>query len=110
MNTKQAKGENASITVSKTVFNQLTEEKEMIQIRPFATETAHVGVKIGRTINLGNYESARIDVLIDVPCYVEECKTVYNDVLKMAEDRLSEEVSRIASIMSASGSSVEELL
>ena len=92
---KQARGEEGVITVSRTMFNQTNEEKQYIQIRPFATEPAHVGVKLGRTINLGNYESARVEVLFDVPCYVEEATAVYKDVLARVGELLTEEVTKI---------------
>ena len=106
---RRADGEEGTITVSQTVFNQITEEREHISIRPFATEPAHVGVKFGRTINLGNYESARVDVSFDMPCYAEEAPRVYREVLEMAELRLSEEVEKITKQLNPS-QSVEELL
>lgn len=106
---RRADGAEGTITVSRTVFNQITEEREHISIRPFATDTARVSVKFGRTINLGNYESARVDVMFDMPCYVEEASRVYKDVLELAEARLSEEVSKITGQLSPE-QSVEELL
>ena len=96
------------ITVSKTQFNQQTEEKSFINIRPFGTEPAHVSVKLGRTINLGNYESAKIDVMVDIPCYREEVKDVYQDVLNYVEEVLSKEVSKITEGMQAD--STKELI
>lgn len=106
---RQASGEEGVITVSRTMFNQIDEEKEFIKIRPFATTTAKVGVKLGRTINLGNYESARIDVMIEMPCYVEEAPKVYGDVFSLAEERLMTETDKITKSLNQS-QSIEELL
>ena len=106
---KQATGTEGIITVSTTQFNQVTEDREYMEIRPFVTVPARIGVKCGRTINLGNYESARVDVSVEIPCYVEEVKRVYQEVLEMAETRLCEEVSKITRSMNAE-QSVEELI
>lgn len=107
--TRSALGEEGIITVSQTMFNQVSETREHISIRPFATTPARVGVKFGRTINLGNYESARVDVSFDIPCYVEEAPRVYSEVLEMAETRISEEVAKITKQLNAEAS-VEELI
>ncbi len=106
---KQAIGQEIKVTVSETKFNQTTEEKKLIQIRPFATEPAHICVKLGRTINLGNYESAKIDVSVDIPCYVEECQRVYKEVMDFVQERLTEEVSKVTGSISVE-QSVEDLL
>ena len=95
VNKKQAIGHEVQITVSETKFNQTTEEKKLIQIRPFATDPAHITVKLGRTINLGNFESAKIEVALTAPCYVEECKLVYDEVMDFVQERISAEVSKI---------------
>lgn len=106
---KSANGVEATITVTKTAFNQTTEESRHIEIRPFAAPVARVGVKLGRTINLGNYESARVDVSVDVPCYVEEARDVYGSVMSLASDLLTSEVDKIVAPMQAERS-VEELI
>ena len=104
---KQAVAHEVKVTVSETKFNQTTEEKQLIQIRPFATDPAHICVKLGRTINLGNYESAKIDVSVDMPCYVEECQRVYREVMDFVQERLTEEVAKVNNSVEQT---VEELL
>lgn len=104
---KQAIGHEVKVTVSETKFNQTSEEKQLIQIRPFATDPAHICVKLGRTINLGNYESAKIDVSVDVPCYVEECQRVYKEVMDFVQERLTEEVSKVSKAVEQT---IEEVL
>ena len=106
---RKAVGHEGTIVVSRTKFNQIDEERQSLEIRPFGTDPAHIVVKLGRTINLGNYESARVDVSIDIPCYVEEVKQVYSDVMEYAQGLLAEEVTKITDSINAE-SSVEELI
>lgn len=108
---RKATGRSGVVTVSRTAFGQVDEEKSYLEIRPFATDTVRVGVKLGRTLNLGNYESARVDVSLDIPCYVEEVKAVYADTLAYVSSLLSEEVAKISQAVSPDRQhSVEELL
>lgn len=46
--------------------------QEPIEVRVFQTVPAMVEAKLGRTINLGNYESIRLEVGVSYPCYREE--------------------------------------
>ena len=48
------------------------EGKEDLEVRKFEVEPAYVSYSVGRTVNLGNYESARVDVRVSIPCYKEE--------------------------------------
>jgi hypothetical protein len=104
---KSATGMETRLLVSRTVFGQESAEAEHIEVRPFATVPAMVGVKLGRTVNLGNFESARIDVSLEVPCYREEILRMYPALFNHVSERLSEEVSKIAG---NSEKSLEEIL
>ena len=55
---------------------------EELEVRKFEVEPAYISVNHGRTANLGNYESARVDVRVSVPCYAEEIEEAiaYADV------------------------------
>lgn len=70
-------------------------KNEVIEILRFLTEPAKVSVSMGLTLNLGNYESARIDVALVVPCYREEVDAAYKYANKWVEDRLGTEVQNI---------------
>ena len=96
--------------VSKTLFGQETEEREYIPIRPFATVPAKVAVKLGRTINLGNYESARIDVSLEIPCYVEEAVAVYHQLFGKVAELMEEEVRKIPGVNTLTASAIEEII
>ncbi len=70
-------------------------EDKRIKVGVFQTATAKVSVSKGLTINLGNFESARVTVGLDLPCYVEETKEIEEVVNKMVEDRIQAEVLEI---------------
>lgn len=68
---------------------------ETIEVRNFQTEPARVAVDYGLTINLGNYESARIGVSITVPCYLEEANDAYTFAVDWVSERISKEKEEI---------------
>jgi len=70
-------------------------EDEFLDVRRFETAPAEVGFSAGLTLNLGNYESARIDVSVKVPCYREELDEAYAFATKWASDRLVKEREEI---------------
>ena len=94
-NGKRLMGREALVRVSRTTFGQEQEEDKYIEIRPFATDPALVSVGLHRTINLGNYESAKVSVQVTVPCYREEVPRMYPAVFKYVADRITEEAGRI---------------
>lgn len=77
------------IIVNKTFPPESREEK--IQIRPFKTDVARVAVTKGRTINIGDYNSARVDITISLPCYVEEIDATFEYCSKLVEQYLMKE-------------------
>ena len=67
------KAKNSTIYVSKTVGPAKgspppTGEEDVVAVHKFETEPATVSVDYALTMNLGNYESARISVSVTVPC------------------------------------------
>jgi hypothetical protein len=64
-------------------------------VQRFLTETARVSAGMGLTLNLGNFESARIDVSISLPCYCEEVEEAYDYARQWVEKRLDAEVKDI---------------
>lgn len=75
----------AFVEVTQTVLGTQKTETKKIKIRPFATDTANVGIKYGVTIPTGDYASLRVDVMISAPCYKEEMIEVYAQCEKLAE-------------------------
>lgn len=65
---------------------------ETVRVDAFTESPASVKVSLGRTINLGNYESARVDVCITMPCHPADVERAYEDVRRRVEDKLLIEV------------------
>lgn len=71
------------------------ESQDKIAVHKFATEPARVMVEYGLTMNMGNFESARLSVAVTLPCYREEVDSAHAFAAKWAGDRLAEEVSKV---------------
>jgi hypothetical protein len=96
------KAKNSTIYVSKTVGPSKGSpppkgEEDIVAIHKFETEPALVTAEYALTMNLGNYESARISVSVTVPCYKEEIDEAYEFAQAWAEERLSKERNMIDS-------------
>lgn len=81
--------------MSKTVLGQERSSQEKIKIRPFVTDTATVSIKFGATIPTEQYANIRVDVMLSVPCYIEEIPEVFHQVREMADARMQEELARL---------------
>ena len=66
-------------------------KEETLSIQRFVTDPARVSLEMGLTLNLGNYESARISVSVSVPCYREEAHDAYNFARKWVIERVNQE-------------------
>jgi hypothetical protein len=84
---------NGKVQVTRTWPPSVREET--ILVRAFATEPAKVSVGRGVTINIGNYQSARIDVMVSLPCYLEEIEQTYRYAKELAEKWVLEERLKI---------------
>ena len=101
--------ENGRLMVSRqfTKSGDLTSsegEEERIEVGSFSGPPATVGCNLGLTINLGNYESAKIGVICTVPCHPEEAEAAYLFTKKFASARLEEEASQFDKRKSEKGS------
>jgi len=77
---------------------EVTEDKvedRVLKVGVFKTEPAKVVIQKGLTINLGNYESARFTVGVELPCYVEEAKDMIDTLNEVVEERVRTEVLAI---------------
>jgi hypothetical protein len=83
------------IEVSSTVVGSPKTRAKKIKIRPFVTDTANVSVKYGLTIPTVEYGSARVDVFLSVPCYIEEIGAVYKQVQNIVEKLIEKEADKI---------------
>jgi aspartate/tyrosine/aromatic aminotransferase len=74
--------------VRTTIFGKEEVSQDRIRIRPFVSNAASISVKAGFTKNLGNYESARVDVMLTMPCYPEEVDRIYEEVKDWVDARI----------------------
>ena len=69
-------------------------EEEFLDVHKFQTTPAVVSVSLGGTVNLGNYQSSKFNVMISRPCYNEEIDEAFEeikaDALIKAMDVISE--------------------
>jgi len=93
--TKKIEEKQGYVEVSSTVIGAKKQSSNKIKVRPFITDTANVSVKYGATIPTGDYASARFDVMISMPCYIEEVPTMYEKLRKMVDDYVSMEMHKI---------------
>jgi len=56
---------------------------------------ARVRYAVGMTLNLGDYQSARVDVGIELPADVDKTDEVYEQAVEFCNDRLMEEVENL---------------
>lgn len=71
------------------------EKEELIEIGAFAQPPATVGCILGMTVNMGDYELAKISVNCSVPCHVEEADGAFTFSYKFASDRVADEVAQL---------------
>ena len=89
-------------TYGKIGAPEISDEK--LEVRTFVTAPASVEIGYGLTLNIGNYESARIDVKLSVPCYREEADEAFAYAKKWAEERVQQEVKEVRKIASGTKS------
>lgn len=81
----------SSLSVGKKKGKESTDVKKL-RVHPFAVEPAYVRVSAGMTVNMGNFESLRVDVAISMPCYKEEIDEAVPIVADMVSAHLTEEL------------------
>lgn len=70
------------------------EEFEEIAVQDFVVEPARTGLRVGHTINMGQYWSLQVQVEVSVPCYREELPQAFDFAAKFAVERLQREIER----------------
>lgn len=71
--------------------------EEQLEVRRFpdGVAPAHVTAKYGMTLNLGNYESARCDVSVTLPCFVEEIDDAFTEAWGIAKTQIRSQTKNI---------------
>ena len=94
----QIKTENGLLYVSRHYNGEEESEdasESIIEIKDFETTPARVNLKYGLTMNMGNYESVRVDVGIDIPCYVEEIDAAYKKAQEFVIEKINQEKNEV---------------
>lgn len=69
--------------------------EEVVHVHDFKGPVARVRRGYGLTMNLGNYESARFDVVLELPCVVEDIDTADEFARQWVEERCEAEVAEV---------------
>jgi hypothetical protein len=77
-------------------------------IMRFLTQPAKVAVKYGATLNMGNFESVRVDIMVEMPCYKEDVDELYKVIADYTESLITEHVAEIKDTASGGKKKVEE--
>jgi len=84
---QSAKTGKAFVTIQKTGSEDVTEES-VVEVETFVTQPAVITLKYGVTKNLGQFESARVDVGISIPCYKERVDDAFADADAWVTEKL----------------------
>ena len=63
-------------------------QEEVISEVVYDQPTCNVGLSMGGTINVGNYNSVKVHVSLHVPCYPQEVDTVFDIVKAKVDEKL----------------------
>lgn len=77
----------------------IKDESEVIMVRQFVTEPAMIRRGYALTINMGNFESAKIDVSIAIPAYIEEMHEVDEYARDWCEKRIVAEKNEVMGVV-----------
>ena len=76
--------------VGKEIGDDYDETRLAVDV--FETEPAQASCSMGMTINLGNYESLRVEVGVVLPCYKEEVEEAQQRCFDLVENELYKKV------------------
>ncbi len=71
------------------------ETSEVAAVAKFETQPALIHRGYGVTLNQGNYESARVDVSVTLPCYVEDLEHADEYARVFVEERIKQEIASV---------------
>lgn len=85
-----------TILVTRSCYGTQQESRETISVPIFNTSPARVRVVGSVTRNLGDYNSARVEVMVEVPCYPEdsEITRAYDYASSLVDKFIPQELSK----------------
>jgi len=89
-------GAEGTVVVSRVAYGITTESAERIRVPVFQTTPARVRVTGSVTRNLGDYNSARVEVSIEMPCYPEqsEVQRTYDYISGLLDTMIPAELAK----------------
>lgn len=79
----------------RSVYDETDQEVEVLRATfDEGVEPAHVQVGAGMTVNLGNFESLRIDCSVRLPCLPKDIQATYEIAAEFVADRIADEQTR----------------
>lgn len=96
------------VLIGETVKEFDEKEAPAVKSKKFVRPPTHVGVVIGRTVNMGDFESVKVGVLVLEACEAEDRDETYEEVLAWVSAKVKAEVveaieAREASVKGRSG-------
>lgn len=91
-----------NITIEKRKSKQIVgqeQREEMIDVDNAESKTAEVGVGLSMTVNLGNYQSAKVDVHVTLPSEPDKpaLEATYDEAVAFCKEHIKKEVASIRS-------------
>jgi hypothetical protein len=87
-------GAEGTVLVRRALYGAEHESQEQVRVQVFHTDPARVRVEGSVTKNLGDFNSARVAVLVELPCYPEatEIQRAYEVASGMVDRYLEREL------------------
>lgn len=72
-------------------------DEEVLDVAQFpeGVKPAEIDYRQGITVNMGNFESVRVDVGVKYPCFAEEADEAFVFVKRFVESRISNELASL---------------
>lgn len=85
---------------SPNVYYQVSKEEEVDMENKNIPEDklARVRFSTGMTINLGDYQSANVNISLELPSHEDEIETTYEKTAEFVQDKLYEEIGSLQSL------------
>ena len=91
----------AKVSIVESVAGVLKSEKltaeQVGEVGVYDQPTCNIGFSGGVTRNSGNYNSTKVSVSLNMPCYPTELEEVYGFVKEWVDNKLSEVVAELDS-------------
>lgn len=83
----------ASVSEKRTVYHEEEEQHAVGSPKRFSPERppAYVRISAGLTLNLGNFESLRIDCAVELPCLPEDLESAYEEASDFVQEKIAQE-------------------